>query len=158
MALRGLPLTIFLVIVVIFTFLSVSAWVTAWRHSMVMEGMMGGIAPIWWMGPTIITIILAVVALTFYILTQNIATGSKAGEGVEAIRGLTEEEARIVRLLKENGGQVLQKEISKSLKISRLKTHRLVASLKKRGVVDVEKWGNTNLVKLVGDADKTSHS
>jgi len=42
----------------------------------------------------------------------------------------------------------LQKYITKEAGLSRLKTHRVVAALSERGIVQVEKYGNTNQVSL----------
>ncbi|HYU88343.1 MAG TPA: hypothetical protein VEL52_06615 [Candidatus Bathyarchaeia archaeon] len=49
----------------------------------------------------------------------------------------------------EHGGTYLQKYITKETGLSRLKTHRVVAALSERGIVIVEKHGNTNQVSLV---------
>ena len=104
----------------------------------------------WWIGPSIITTILATIVVVFYVIAQNISPQGRGEQKME-IKGLTEEEIRVVRFIEKNGGKALQKDISKSLNISRLKTHRLVSSLKRRGIVEVEEWGNTNLVKLISN-------
>ena len=46
-------------------------------------------------------------------------------------------------------GIYLQKYITKEAGLSRLRTHRVVAALSERGIVQVEKYGNTNQVRLV---------
>ncbi|MCS6769941.1 MAG: helix-turn-helix domain-containing protein, partial [Candidatus Caldarchaeum sp.] len=50
--------------------------------------------------------------------------------------------------LTRSGGEAEQKEIAKALGYSRLKTHRLIASLRRRNIVEVKPHGRTNLVKL----------
>lgn len=62
--------------------------------------------------------------------------------------GLTEEEKNVVEFLKANRGMAEQRDISKSLGLTRLKTHRIVSSLRKRGVVEVKPHGRTNVVML----------
>jgi hypothetical protein len=52
-------------------------------------------------------------------------------------------------VLDAHGGTYLQKFITKEAGLSRLKTHRVVASLSERGIVHVEVRGNTNEVSLV---------
>ncbi len=55
----------------------------------------------------------------------------------------------MVSVLDAHGGSYLQKYITKESGLSRLKTHRVVAALSERGIVIVEKHGNTNQVSLV---------
>jgi len=65
------------------------------------------------------------------------------------LKTLKPEERNIVGVLDQHGGTYLQKFITKEAGLSRLKTHRVVAALSERGVVIVEKYGNTNQVSLV---------
>jgi uncharacterized membrane protein len=64
------------------------------------------------------------------------------------LKTLKPEERSIVSVLDAHGGTYLQKYITKEAGLSRLKTHRLVAVLSERGIVQVEKYGNTNQVRL----------
>jgi uncharacterized membrane protein len=76
-----------------------------------------------------------------------------SGNGKEAVsivlRTLKPEERKVVGVLDAHGGTYLQKFITKESGLSRLKTHRVVAALSERGIVHVEKSGNTNEVSLV---------
>ena len=65
------------------------------------------------------------------------------------LRALKPEERTVVNVLDAHGGTYLQKYITKESGLSRLKTHRVVAALSERGIVLVEKYGNTNQVSLV---------
>lgn len=65
-----------------------------------------------------------------------------------ALRLLEPDERRIVESLFEAGGSMLQKDISYQLEISRVKTHRTLVKLIKRGVVSAEKYYNTNMIEL----------
>jgi uncharacterized membrane protein len=65
------------------------------------------------------------------------------------LKTLKPDERSVVEVLSLHGGAYLQKFISKESSLSRLKTHRVVAALSERGIVTVEKYGNTNQVTLV---------
>jgi uncharacterized membrane protein len=66
-----------------------------------------------------------------------------------ALRLLDENERRVVEAIVAEGGAMLQKDISINLGFSRVKTHRVVQSLLKRGLVTTEEHYNTNKVTLV---------
>ena len=61
---------------------------------------------------------------------------------------LTAEERKVLEVLVARGGKYLQKYIRAEAGLSRLKTHRIVARLAERGIVSLEKSGNTNEVLL----------
>ena len=65
-----------------------------------------------------------------------------------ALRLLEPDEIRIVKAVKEAGGSMLQKDISYQLGLSRVRTHRILVRLIKRGVVSAEKYHNTNRIDL----------
>ncbi len=64
------------------------------------------------------------------------------------LRLLSEDERRVVELLAESGGQMMQKDIGYNLKLSRVKTHRVLVGLIERGIVTAEKHFNTNMITL----------
>jgi uncharacterized membrane protein len=64
------------------------------------------------------------------------------------LRLLNDDEKRIVELLAKSGGAMLQKDLSYELKLSRVKTHRVLVGLIERGVVRAEKHFNTNMITL----------
>lgn len=64
------------------------------------------------------------------------------------MKTLTDEERKVVEVLAAHDGRYLQKYIRKETGLSRLKTHRIVARLAERGIVSLEKTGNTNQVFL----------
>jgi len=55
----------------------------------------------------------------------------------------------VVGVLDAHGGTYLQKFITREAGLSRLKTRRVIAALSERGIVYVEKRGNTNEVSIV---------
>jgi len=65
-----------------------------------------------------------------------------------ALRVLGEDERRVVQVLMEAGGRMLQKEISWKTGFSRVKTHRVLVRLLRRGLVSAEKYYNTNRITL----------
>jgi uncharacterized membrane protein len=64
------------------------------------------------------------------------------------IRTLTDDERRVIQVLEKHAGKYLQKYIRKEAGLSRLKTHRILSRLAQRGIVTLEKTGNTNEVQL----------
>jgi hypothetical protein len=68
---------------------------------------------------------------------------------IEVARRLLEsEERRVVDALVKAGGSLLQKELSWETGFSRVKTHRILVRLLRRGVVTSEKYYNTNRITL----------
>ena len=65
-----------------------------------------------------------------------------------ALRLLETDERQVVDALVKAGGSLLQKEISWETKFSRVKTHRVLVRLIRRGVVTSEKYFNTNKITL----------
>jgi len=79
------------------------------------------------------------------------AGGEEAGSSLEtALRLLDPDERLVVEALVDAGGSMLQKDISYELGFSRVKTHRVLVRLIKRGVVTAEKHFNTNRIELAG--------
>jgi len=100
------------------------------------------------------TVLASVVGVIYFLVLPEMknyyATGNGNGKENTAMvmKTLKPEERSIVNVLDAHGGTYLQKYITKEAGLSRLKTHRLVAALSERGIVQVEKYGNTNQVKL----------
>jgi hypothetical protein len=61
---------------------------------------------------------------------------------------LTTEERKVLDIVVSHDGKYLQKYIRSEAGLSRLKTHRIVTRLVERGIVTLEKSGNTNEVHL----------
>ncbi len=68
--------------------------------------------------------------------------------GAIVLRALKPDERKVVGVIKLHGGTYIQKFITQEAGLSRLKTHRVVAALAERGIVHVEKRGNSNEVTL----------
>ena len=100
------------------------------------------------------TVLASMVGVIYFLVLPEMKTYYAPGNGVGredssmVLRTLKLEERSIVNVLDAHGGAYLQKYITKESALSRLKTHRVVAALAERGIVQVEKYGNTNQVKL----------
>lgn len=79
-------------------------------------------------------------------VAQPVATTTTAYESVA--KTLTEDERKIIQVLNAHEGKYLQKYIRNETGLSRLQTHRIIARLADRGIVSLEKTGNTNQVYL----------
>ncbi|MCW4014910.1 MAG: hypothetical protein NWF06_00920 [Candidatus Bathyarchaeota archaeon] len=64
------------------------------------------------------------------------------------LKTLNEDERKVVTVLKNHNGKYLQKYIRHEAGLSRLKTHRILARFAERGIVTLQKTGNTNQVTL----------
>ena len=64
------------------------------------------------------------------------------------VKTLTDDERKVVDVLEAHDGKYLQKYIRNETGLNRLQTHRIVARLAERGIVSLEKTGNTNQVLL----------
>ena len=65
-----------------------------------------------------------------------------------AMRLLEPDEKRVMEAMIEAGGSLLQKDISYETGFSRVKTHRVLVRLIRRGVVTAEKYYNTNRIEV----------
>jgi hypothetical protein len=100
-------------------------------------------------------------SLTYYLAHTKIDTPKQVAEScvknptpnavtpyASVSKTLTEEERQFLSVLVSHNGKYLQKYIRAEMGLSRLKTHRVVARLAERGIVTLEKSGNTNEVSL----------
>ena len=72
------------------------------------------------------------------------------------LRVLNEDEREVVETLVGEGGTMLQKDIRWKTSFSRVKTHRTLFRLAKRGIVSAEKHYNTNKITLADWLQKGS--
>ena len=64
---------------------------------------------------------------------------------------LSSNERKVVEKIIENNGSVLQSEISRMENMTKLKTHRAVKELERKGVIKLEQYGKTNRIVLSDD-------
>jgi len=79
-------------------------------------------------------------------LVPSVERGETALDAV--LRVLSEDERKVIETLIGEGGTMLQKDIRWKTSFSRVKTHRILFRLAKRGVVSAEKYYNTNRITL----------
>lgn len=94
-----------------------------------------------------LTTIASSVGAAYYLILPEIRPREAAGEG-SILNFLLPDERAVVEALIRHGGAMLQKEIVKETGLSRVKAHRVIARLAERGLVGVERAGNTNIVRL----------
>jgi len=88
------------------------------------------------------------------IQTKNISEGNQE----DLFSFLLPDERKIVEILIKHEGEYLQKQISKEAGFTRVKTHRVIVRLAQRGIITVEKRGNTNVIRLNLKNKKTKNS
>ena len=100
------------------------------------------------------TLLASMVGVLYFLVLPEMKTYYAPGNGngrentAMVLKTLKPDERSIVNVLDAHGGTYLQKYITKEVGLSRLSTHRVVAALSERGIVQVEKYGNTNQVRL----------
>ena len=99
------------------------------------------------------TTLASVVGVVYFLVLPEMknyqANGNSDRENTTMVmRTLKQDERTVVNILDLHGGSYLQKYITREASLSRLKTHRIVATLSERGIVLVEKQANTNKVSL----------
>jgi len=108
--------------------------------------------------------VLAVIGVAYYLVYPQIRVGTHPpappqslavqpnGTTVSAYdsvsKTLTEDERKVIDALKAHNGKYLQNYLKAETGLSRLQTHRIIARLTERGIVTIEKTGNTNQVTL----------
>jgi uncharacterized membrane protein len=76
-------------------------------------------------------------------LSQNTVTPYES-----VSKTLTTEERKVLGILAAHDGKYLQKYVRAETGLSRLKTHRIVSRLAERGIITLEKSGNTNEIHI----------
>ena len=107
--------------------------------------------------PLVIAVSVTGYALVFPELSEDKLKGKRAsvptvekGESAldAVLRVLNEDERKVIDTLVAEGGTMLQKDIRWKTDLSRVKTHRILLRLAKRGIVSAEKYYNTNRITL----------
>ena len=86
-------------------------------------------------------------AVALYMFYERAAPASKADA---ALSLMEKDERAVVGRIVEEGGRVTQSEISMVKGLGKVKAHRILQKLEKRGVLEREQYGKTNMVKLSG--------
>lgn len=79
---------------------------------------------------------------------QSFQSSENASPLESVLKTFNEDERKVFNVLITHEGHYLQKYIRKEAGLSRLKTHRILARFAERGIVTLEKTGNTNNVRI----------
>jgi hypothetical protein len=98
----------------------------------------------------------AVGAAVFYFMSTKVDdTRGVAKESAEImLRFLNAEERKVVQVLVEEQGKVLQAELTRLPGMNRLKVHRILSKLAEKDIVTIDSHGKTNTVRLKPDIYK----
>ena len=93
---------------------------------------------------------IAIGAAVFFFMTSKLENKKKDAEKIAQtlIQFLNKDEKLVVQKILENDGKAFQSEISRIEGIGKLKSHRIIQRLSDRQVIEIEKHGKTNIIKL----------
>ena len=93
---------------------------------------------------------IAIGAAVFFFMTSKLENKKKDVEKITQalIQFLNKDEKAVVQKILENDGKAFQSEISRIEGIGKLKSHRILQRLSDRNVIEIERHGKTNIVKL----------
>ena len=100
--------------------------------------------------PIFILIGVVIGAAVFFFMSSKIASTQKDMTKITdaLVQFLGKDEKLVVQKLLDNDGKVLQAEVSRIEGIGKLKSHRIIQRLSDRGVIEIEHFGKTNIIKL----------
>ena len=102
--------------------------------------------------PVILFAGVALGAVSFYFLYERkkpeTIVVDKTKNAVEIVDVLEESEAKVLKKIINEKGRVLQAEVSRLEGIGKVKAHRIIERLEKRGIIETEGAGKTNVIKL----------
>ncbi len=89
-------------------------------------------------------------ASIYWFMSKQLMEKQKSLHGTSELvmQFLGREEKAIMKKLVEENGKCLQAEISRIEGIGKLKSHRVLQRMKDKGVIEIEKFGKTNIVRL----------
>jgi uncharacterized membrane protein len=114
-------------------------------------------SPIQFMIPFFSFIGLAVGAVVYYLMSEQVETKEKkiqttvkiAKKNTKIIlKFLNKQERNVVEKLMENGGKMRQYELSYLPELGKVRTHRILKNLETKGVISREKFGKVNKIAL----------
>jgi len=160
-------LTLFMIVILVAVLAVISSVGTFLPRQMMMSGMGGmmgersGMGNFLW--PTVLTgsTAVIVIVLTFVILFPSIKYSADTETRQEmavptvsldpmtiVMRVAKPDERAALEVLRNSRGVCLQKDITYKTGLSKLKTHRIVARLAERGIIQVKKVGKTNEIRV----------
>jgi len=125
------------------------------------RGMTAEIPRFFWLVLFVVPLVVAVTALGYVLIFPEfggekpvrepssmpvVQSGESALDAV--LRVLNDDERKVIETIVAEGGTMLQKDIRWKTGLSRVKTHRILFRLAKRGIVSTEKYYNTKKIAL----------
>jgi len=120
-----------------------------------------GVPRSFWLVLIVVPLVVAVAVLAYALIFPELSeeklkakppSAPAVEEGKSALdavlRVLNDDERKVIETLVSEGGTMLQKDIRYKTDLSRVKTHRILFRLAKRGIVSAEKYYNTNKITL----------
>jgi len=112
-----------------------------------------------WLALFVVPLVVAIVVLGYALIFPEFSEEKSKSSSAPAIekeepaldavlRVLNDDEKKVIDTLVAEGGTMLQKDIRWKTGLSRVKTHRILFRLAKRGIVSAEKHYNTNKIEL----------
>lgn len=100
--------------------------------------------------PIFIIVGIVIGSLVFFFMSSRLENKQRDIKNLSAVivQFLGKDERLVVQKLLDNDGKVLQAELSRTEGLGKLKSHRIIQRLVDRQVVEVEKYGKTNIVRL----------
>ncbi len=89
--------------------------------------------------------------IVYYLTATGMKERGKALVADALLNCLPDEEAKVIRVLLT--GPTTQAEISRKTGLGKVKTHRIIKSLKAKNIVDVKPFGKTRLITLILKTD-----
>jgi len=124
-------------------------------------GMSAGVPRSFWLILFVVPLVAALAGLGYVLVFPSLGDEKpeqkpspvptvERGESVldAVLRVLNDEERKVIETLVAEGGTMLQKDVRWKTGLSRVKTHRILFRLGKRGIVSAEKYYNTNKITL----------
>ena len=107
--------------------------------------------------PVFVLVGIAIGAIVFFFMTRKLESKKNDLEKVTStlIQFLNKDEKKIVEKIIEENGKIYQSELSRIEGIGKLKSHRIIRRLEDRSVIEVEKHGKTNIIKLKKEIKET---
>ncbi|MFH1391010.1 MAG: hypothetical protein ABIH20_01730 [Candidatus Diapherotrites archaeon] len=103
--------------------------------------------------PIMLSLALLVGAGTYYLMAQQVEFKDKSlKKNTDVIlKLLNPDEKKLVNLLLDNNGKILQAEVTRLPGMTKVKSHRVVQKLIDRGVLEKESVGKTNVLKFTDE-------
>lgn len=87
-------------------------------------------------------------AVALYLFYEKTKPSEREYDASLALSLMEKEEGKVVNRIVEEGGRITQSEISRIEGIGKVKAHRILRKLEKKGLLKREQYGKTNMVKI----------